>query len=85
MPFYIFLSPKKELKEVKAVLLSEEYLLMKRVHTKERFLGHSDVRTTELYTHVSSALIRNVKSPLDTLDSPEVGITAPKSAKSVEK
>ncbi len=40
IPFYIFLSPKKELKEVKAVLLSEEYLLMKRVHTEERFLGH---------------------------------------------
>lgn len=49
----------------------------------QRLLGHSDVRTTELYTHVSSALIRNVKSPLDTLDSPEVGITSPKSAKSV--
>jgi len=40
VPFYIFLSPKKELEEAKALLLSEEYLLMKRVHTEERFLGH---------------------------------------------
>lgn len=51
----------------------------------QRLLGHSDVRTTELYTHVSSALIRNVKSPLDTLDDPEVDITPPKSAKSVQE
>lgn len=40
VPFYIFLSPKKELAEAKRLLLSEEYLLMKRVHTEERFLGH---------------------------------------------
>ncbi|MBU4246283.1 MAG: tyrosine-type recombinase/integrase [Nanoarchaeota archaeon] len=50
----------------------------------QRLLGHSDVRTTELYTHVSSALIRNVKSPLDALDDPTVGITSPKSAKNHE-
>ncbi len=40
VPFYIFLSPKKELKEVKKILASEEYLLKKRIHTEERFLGH---------------------------------------------
>lgn len=33
----------------------------------QRVLGHSDIRTTEIYTHVSTALIKNVKSPLDTL------------------
>ncbi len=33
----------------------------------QRLLGHSSVRTTEIYTHVSAALIRNVRSPLDTL------------------
>lgn len=33
----------------------------------QRLLGHSDIKTTEIYTHVSSAAIKNVKSPLDTL------------------
>lgn len=33
----------------------------------QRLLGHTDVRTTQMYTHVSAATIRNVKSPLDTL------------------
>lgn len=33
----------------------------------QRLLGHSSVRTTELYTHISTHLIRNVTSPLDTL------------------
>ncbi len=33
----------------------------------QKFLGHSDLRTTEIYTHVSSANIKNIKSPLDDL------------------
>ena len=33
----------------------------------QRLLGHSDLRTTEIYTHISSALIKSVKSPLDAL------------------
>ncbi|MFH1978109.1 MAG: site-specific tyrosine recombinase/integron integrase [Candidatus Aenigmatarchaeota archaeon] len=31
----------------------------------QRLLGHSSVKTTELYTHVSRALLKNIKSPLD--------------------
>ena len=34
----------------------------------QRLLGHSSVRTTEIYTHISSQLIRNVVSPLDVLE-----------------
>ena len=33
----------------------------------QRLLRHSDLRTTEIYTHISSALIKSVKSPLDAL------------------
>jgi len=33
----------------------------------QRLLGHSNVKTTELYTQVSTAVIKNVKSPLDNL------------------
>ena len=34
----------------------------------QRLLGHSSVKTTEIYTHVSTGLIRNVTSPLDRLN-----------------
>lgn len=51
------------------------------IHIIQKLLGHSDVRTTEMYTHVSTALIKNIRSPLDTLASPEVGITPQKGAK----
>ncbi|MBU4300579.1 MAG: site-specific tyrosine recombinase/integron integrase [Nanoarchaeota archaeon] len=54
------------------------------IHIIQKLLGHSDVRTTELYTHVSTALIKNIQSPLDTLHSPEVGITPQKGAKNHE-
>ncbi|RLG14097.1 MAG: hypothetical protein DRN71_03655 [Candidatus Nanohalarchaeota archaeon] len=35
----------------------------------QRLLGHSSVRTTEIYTHISNQLIKNVVSPLDCLNS----------------
>ncbi len=47
----------------------------------QQLLGHSNVGTTEIYAHVSTALIKNIRSPLDTLDSPEVGITLQKAVK----
>ncbi|NOQ37735.1 tyrosine-type recombinase/integrase [archaeon] len=34
----------------------------------QRLLGHNDVRTTEIYTHISNAFIRTVNSPLDFLE-----------------
>ncbi len=33
----------------------------------QKLLGHSDIKTTQIYTQVSTQLIRNVKSPLDGL------------------
>lgn len=32
-----------------------------------KLLGHSDVSTTEIYTHVSNQKLENIKSPLDNL------------------
>jgi len=33
-----------------------------------RLLDHKNIKTTEIYTHVSSEAIRNIRSPLDNLD-----------------
>jgi len=33
----------------------------------QKLLGHSDIKTTQLYTKISRASIKNIKSPLDNL------------------
>lgn len=37
------------------------------IHTVQELLGHSDVSTTMIYTHVLNKGGKGVKSPLDTL------------------
>ena len=33
----------------------------------QKLLGHADIKTTQIYTQISQASVRNVKSPLDDL------------------
>ena len=34
----------------------------------QRLLGHKNIKTTEIYTHITSEAIRNIRSPLDNLE-----------------
>ena len=36
--------------------------------TIQSLLGHSDVRTTQIYAHIANPKLINAKSPLDSID-----------------
>jgi site-specific recombinase XerD len=38
------------------------------IRVVQKLMGHADVKTTEIYTHVMSKDMDAVKSPLDTLN-----------------
>ncbi len=33
----------------------------------QKLLGHSNIKTTQIYTQISQASIKNIKSPIDSL------------------
>ena len=41
------------------------------IRVVQKLLGHSDVKTTEIYTHVLQANLQSVASPLESLPSPD--------------
>ena len=34
----------------------------------QKILGHKNIKTTEIYTHITSEAIKDIKSPLDNLE-----------------